>query len=151
MCFFFKLLYKKEIHPMIKGKNKGTWFYSVPQCLIKMVFGKCMRVVCACMHMWNGSTRIIGVSSPREVRKGNWEHVETERKKKQGENRGLSSAFCHWQSQDLAALGSRMKSFCLGLESAPVNYLQLIMLQLLVFPFSLPSSQMIFILKNHSF
>lgn len=32
----------------------------------------------------------------------------------------------------------------LGLESAPVKYLQLIMLQLLVFPFSLPSSQMIF-------
>lgn len=32
----------------------------------------------------------------------------------------------------------------LGVDSAPVKYLQLIMLQLLVSPFSLPSSQMIF-------
>lgn len=36
-----------------------------------------------------------------------------------GGNGGLSSASCHWQSQNLAALGSRMEFICLGLESAP--------------------------------
>lgn len=71
-----------------------------------------------------------------------------DRRKEKGRNRGLSSAFCHWQSQYSAALESRKEFVCLGLESAPVKYLQFIMVQLLVFPFSLPSSQMIFFLKS---
>lgn len=44
--------------------------------------------------------------------------------------------------------GPEWNSFVLVQKVPPVKYLQLIMLQLLVFPFSLPSSQMIFFFKS---
>lgn len=127
-----------------------------------MVFCKCVCVcvcecVCVYLHTWSGRLRAIGAVDQGKLERRilkqrilRQEDFETERRKEKGGNGSLSSAFCHWQSQDLAALGSRKEFICLGLESAPVIYLQLIMLQLLVFPFSLPSSQMIF-KKYHSF
>lgn len=76
--------------------------------------------VCVCTHAHRYE---MGDQGPLGQSKESWkrrrENFKTERRKEKGGNGGLSSAFCYRQSPDLAALGSRTKFICLGLESAP--------------------------------
>lgn len=81
----------------------------------------CVSVcVCVCTRAHRYE---MGDQGPLGQSKESWErrreNFKTERRKEKGGNRGLSSAFCHRQSLDLAAFGSRTKFICLGLESAP--------------------------------
>lgn len=122
---FFKHCKKEEVHLTIKGKKWRHMILFGPTILKKNgIFQVC---VCVCVHVhalththtWNGSLRATGAVVQGKSEKENRESSKTERRKEKGGSGGLSSAFCHWQSQDLAALGSRMEFICLGLESAP--------------------------------
>lgn len=101
--------------------------------------------VCVCaQNTWNGSPRGHWDHSPMGLGKEN--EREFWNREKKGERRKWRPlfSFLSLTVSSLAAVGSRKEFLSLGVDSAPVKYLQLIMLQLLVSPFSLPSSQMIF-------
>lgn len=108
------------------------------------IFQLCVCVCVCAQNTWNGSPRGHWDHSPTGLGKENErEFWDREKKGERKKWRPLFS-FLSLTVSSLAAVGSRKEFLSLGVDSAPVKYLQLIMLQLLVSPFSLPSSQMIF-------
>lgn len=110
----------------------------------KIIFSNFVCVCVCAQNTWNGSPRGHWDHSPTGLGKENKrEYWNREKKGERKKWRPLFS-FLSLTVSSLAAVGSRKEFLSLGVDSAPVKYLQLIMLQLLVSPFSLPSSQMIF-------
>lgn len=116
------------------------------------IFQVCVSVcVCVytCTHVWNGRPRAIGAVKGK-LEKEKREFQDREKKGERRKQRPLFSFLsqtvsrfgCFWVQNEIRLSWSR--------KCPQFKYLQLIMLQLLVFPFSLPSSQMI-LKKNHSF
>ena len=112
--------------------------------------------VCVCVYtctqVWNGRPRAIGAVKGKLEK----EKREFQDREKKGERRKWRPLFsflsqtvsrfgCFWVQNEIHLSWSR--------KCPQFKYLQLIMLQLLVFPFSLPSSQMIkkkiTVLKNY--